>query len=201
MPFLRARPELLAAFRRGDRGALEEVYWAYVERVERVVRRGYAVVHKGVRVEGAHVDQVGDLVQEVFVRAFAERARQSYDGLRDYGPFLSTIARNRLTDWARGRGRELRQLPLDDVDELADADGGSAAPEPWADPDTLRVVEAYLASLDDELRAVHRERYENGRSQEQAAQVLGCSRQQLRTKENRLRDGLRKALRMANLSD
>ena len=38
MPFLRSRPELLLAFRDGDRDALSQVYWAYIERVESFVR-------------------------------------------------------------------------------------------------------------------------------------------------------------------
>jgi ABC-type Fe3+ transport system permease subunit len=36
---------------------------------------------------------VEDLVQEIFVKAFSDKARLSFDGLRDYGPFLFTIAR------------------------------------------------------------------------------------------------------------
>ena len=50
---------------------------------------------------------LADLVQEVFMRAFSREGRQAYDGLRDYGPYLFAIARNVLVDWARVRGREI----------------------------------------------------------------------------------------------
>jgi RNA polymerase sigma-70 factor (ECF subfamily) len=195
MPTLRARPELLAAFRRGERAALETVYWEYVALVERVVRRGHTLARTGTRVEGAGAE-VADLVQEVFIRAFAERARLAYDGLRDYGPYLVTIARNLMTDWARKRGRE---LAIEDGEEalaaLADpSTEADAAGDAWADEATMRLVENYLASLDESLRAVHGVRYDQGLSQEKAAEVLGCSRQQLRTREAKLREGLKRAL-------
>jgi RNA polymerase sigma factor (sigma-70 family) len=198
VPFLRSHPELLAGFRRGDRSALEAVYWAYVDRVERVVARGHSIARKGKRVEGAGEGNVADLVQEVFLRAFADRARAAYDGVRDYAPYLTVIARNLLTDFARKQGREASF-------ELLDEDDAPAAPEPgdgeaWADAETIRVVENFLEGLDEELRGVHHTRYELGMSQERAAEALGCTRQQFRTREARLRDGLRKALRDARLA-
>ncbi len=192
MTLLRERPELLAAFRRGDRAALEEVYWTYVERVERVVRFGFALADRGTFVVGARGSDLADLVQDAFLRAFAPPALQGYDGLRDYWPYLQTIARNLLVDWARKQGRELSLEALGEA-----ATGTLAAPETtaFADAVTMRAVEAYLAALDPTLRAVHEERYVKSRSQLEAAEALGISRQQLRTLETRLREGLRDALR------
>lgn len=134
---------------------------------------------------------MADLVQETFARAFSQRARLAFDGLRDFGPYLATIARNLLVDWARRQGREIQtdsvaaQLAQEDGDELD---------VPWADAATIRIVEDYLAGLPRELADVHRERYVHSRSQRDAAKILGISRQQLRTRENRLRDGLRRLL-------
>lgn len=194
MPVFRDDPELLAAFRRGDRDALEKVYWVYVQRVERIVRYGHAIAHKGgVRVSGARRGEVADLVQETFSRAFAPRARLAFDGARPYAPYLSVIARNLLTDWARKRGRDVSFDELPEADDTPEPEDDDELP--WANPDTLRVVEHYLATLDAELRAVHRERYERGLSQHEAASALGLTRQQLRTRESRLRDGLASALR------
>ena len=201
MPLLRSRPELLAGFRRGERAALTAVYWAYVDRVERTVRYGYSIVSRGdVRVPGAHRDEIVDAVQETFLRAFEERARLAYDGQRDYAPYLRTIARNLLADRARKLGRE---LSFDALAESEDLDRPSAADddEAWATPETMRVVTKYLASLGDELRALHRERYERGLSQQEAAAALGWTRQQLRTREARLRDGLAGALRHAKIGE
>jgi RNA polymerase sigma-70 factor (ECF subfamily) len=198
MTFFRERPELLAGFRRGEKETLERVYWAYVDRLEQLVRRGFFLSHKSITIQGANPDEIADLVQEAFARAFEERARLGYDGMRDYGPYLSTIARNLLVDRARRQGKE---LPLDslpaDLEPLVEAaDPGPA----WADPAIVVVVEAYLADLASDLRAVHEQRYVLGHSQEAAAAQLGISRQQLRTCEGRLRKGLARALRRANLS-
>lgn len=180
MPYLRQKAALLTAFRAGDPEAMAEVYWAYVSRVESFVRKFAEPV------------DVPDLVQEAFVRALAETSRRAYDGVRDYGPYLVAVARNLVIDRARIRGRE---LPTDS-DELAEhpAEDDGDAP-PWAEPATVKVVEAYLAGLPAPLRAVHDARYVRGLSQRSAAEVIGISRQQLRTQEARLRGGLAEALR------
>jgi RNA polymerase sigma-70 factor (ECF subfamily) len=181
MPHLRSRPALLEAFRRGDRDALETVYWAYVDRVASVARRFVAP------------NEAADLVQDVFLRAFEEKNRRAYDGLRDYGPYLGTIARNLLVDRARRMGREL--LAEDGTfEELADLPANENDAPPWADTETMNVVERYIAALSPELRDLHEARYVKGLPQRAAAVSLGISRQQLRTREAQLRDGLRDAL-------
>jgi RNA polymerase sigma-70 factor, ECF subfamily len=190
VPFLRSRPGLLAAFRRGDRAALEEVYWAYVDVVEIAIRRGHAIASKGTRVPGAAPDAVADSVQETFLRAFREGARSAYDGVREYGPYLRTIARNVLVDRARS---ERREIPVDDLAPMLDAT--EAPDEPWADAETMRIVEDYIASLDDELRSIHEARYVRGLSQNVAAETLGITRQTVRTLEARLREGLARRIK------
>ena len=192
MTLFRDRPWLLATFREGDRKALEEVYWAYVDRIERLVQHGFLLTSSGVRVRGLPADERSDLIQEIFARAFSERARTSYDGLREYGPYLATIARNVLVDHARRRGREISLEAVGALPEALPSDESD-----HADPATLRVVETYLSQLDPELRAVHEERYVRGRSQYEAAMRLQISRQQLRTREQRLRQGLARALKAA----
>jgi RNA polymerase sigma-70 factor (ECF subfamily) len=191
MSLFRERPGLLERFRAGERSALTEVYLAYVDRVAQIVRHGFWVASRGVRIAGARASDVPDLVQEAFARAFAEAGRLGYDGLRDYGPYLAAIARNLLVDWARRRGRELslaalgeEPLPAIPAEEL-----------PYADAKTMQVVEAYLAGLEPLLASVHRARYLDGLPQREAAERLGISRQRLRTCEEKLRRGLRKALR------
>jgi len=193
MTLFRDRPELLAAFRRGDRSALVEVYWAYVDRVERLIRGGWRTPN-GDRADPPRREDAADLIQETFARAFGERARLAFDGLREFGPYLATIARNLLVDWARRQGRE---IPVDfDPDELSPAatEAFDDVDTRWSDAATVRVVEEYLSGLPPELADVHRERYVHSRSQRDAAAALGISRQQLRTREKRLRDGLRRRL-------
>jgi RNA polymerase sigma-70 factor (ECF subfamily) len=193
MTLFRGRPRLLLDFRGGQRRALEEVYWAYVGKVAQVVRYGF--FRGGARVSGARPHEVSDLVQEIFARAFAERARLAYDGVRDYGPYLLTIARNLLADRLRQSGRELPLEALPESLEGVAADG----PIEWADPATVSLVEEYLASLAPELRQVHEARYVRGLTQTEAASELGLSRQQLRTREAHLRDGLERVLKAKGL--
>jgi RNA polymerase sigma factor (sigma-70 family) len=207
MTLFHDQPGLLARFRAGERDALEAVYWSYVDRVEAIVRQGHAIAGRITRVEGASGGEVADLVQEVFARAFRERARLGYDGLRPYGPYLATIARNLLSDWSRQRGRELLMDELDAAVDRAAAEGEGTAgapdadDEPWASEAVMQAVEQFLAKLAPELREVHEQRYVMGRSQQAAAEALGISRQALRTRENHLRDGLRRALSsLANIS-
>jgi RNA polymerase sigma-70 factor (ECF subfamily) len=197
MAYLARNAALLARFRRGEPAALTEVYRAYVDHIERVVRYGFHIIGASdVRVPGMRREEVADLVQETFSRAFTERARLAYDGLRDYGPFLTTIARNLLVDRARRRGREisLEALGVEWREEAAPED------EPFADDATMKLVREYLADLGPQLRAVHEERYVRAVSQEEAAARLGLTRQRLRTLEKKLREGLAERIQRAGLS-
>src|SRR5262249_10922972 len=113
--------ELLDAFRRGDREALARVYHHYVDAVARLVRYGFLLETRNLRISGARdVDAENEIIQDVFVRAFGERARLGYDGIRPYRPYLLRIAKNLLVDQARSRGHAMLALS-DDADEVDDA--------------------------------------------------------------------------------
>jgi RNA polymerase sigma-70 factor (ECF subfamily) len=190
MTVFRGRADLLRQFRDGDRVALETVYRTYVHKVTAIVRHGLRLP---ARAAGARGPGLGDLVQDIFLRAFAPSARMGFDGLRDYGPYLAALARNTMVDWARREGRE---IPTDfpEMESLTNATAAEPPVDDGLDPDVRKVVETYLAGLDSELRAVHEVRYQRGLSQQEGAETLGITRQSLRTLENRLRTGLRKAL-------
>jgi RNA polymerase sigma-70 factor, ECF subfamily len=195
LTIFRDNPGLLERFRAGARPAMEAVYWFYVRRIEALVRHGFSLPGAAGAFR-AKASEVEDLVQEVFARAFSERARLSFDGLRAYGPFLATLARNTVIDWGRRRGREV--LVDGRNDDLADLTRADSTPEPvpgWADEDVAAIVSKYLAGLPKDLADLHHRRYVLAESQADAAAALGLSRQQLRTREARLRDGLADALK------
>ena len=73
MPLFRGNPELLRAFRAGQRDALEQVYWATIKRIEQIVRHGFWVASSGKRVPGAFV------VASVVSTVVAVGAHSSYD--------------------------------------------------------------------------------------------------------------------------
>jgi RNA polymerase sigma factor (sigma-70 family) len=190
MPVFANDRELLDAFRRGDRDALATVYFHYVDDIAAIVRHGFSVPATGARVRGVSDEQTQrDVVQEVFARAFAPRARDAYDGLRPYGPYLRRIARNLMIDRARA---EDHTMALDDDVEIA------VEPEPAEDAEWIalrRETAAYVAGLPAQLQRLVELRFERELSQEDAARELGVSRRRVRTLEARIQRGLRKLIR------
>jgi DNA-binding XRE family transcriptional regulator len=67
------------------------------------------------------------------------------------------------------------------------------------DPKVLAVLDAYLKQLPAELKGVYQQRFVLGLSQDQACKTLSVSRRTLRTAEEHLRRGLRKALLLAGV--
>jgi len=185
-------PEFVQGFRSGDREVLERIYLAYVDEVAGVVRGRLARA-----IGGDWAADMEDLVHEVFARAFAGNARKSFDGTGEYGAYLAAIARNLVAGWAHRRRREPVTRDSDVDPQIADP-GPDSEPK-WADAETMAVVEQYVRSLPVELREVHEQRYVKCLSQEAVCQALRLSRQQLRTREKHLRDGLERELARAKL--
>jgi RNA polymerase sigma-70 factor (ECF subfamily) len=178
----------LGAFRRGEREAVELVYREHVGEVERFVRSALYRVH---RLSAANL---ADVVQEIFVKAFSANARTSYDGVRPYSTFLMAVARNAFLDWLR----RTRHDVVVDLDSNAIVEP-SVAEAVMFGPELVATATSYVQSLPPALRAVHEKRFVLAESQEQAAQSLGISRQNLRTLERKLVDGLRRAVQRAQL--
>ncbi len=190
-------PPLLAAFRRGERAALASVYRLYVEDVARAVRRGVRVSVEGVIIrvgdDLAEVD-VEVVVQDTFVRAFAPRARDAYDGLRPFGAWVATIARNLLIDRARAAKKDQRLVSIDDVE----VDGGGAtADESVAAGELSQVIDACVRGFDERERTFFRLRFVDGLAQREAAAQMGLSVITVRRLDARLRGHLLAALREA----
>jgi RNA polymerase sigma factor (sigma-70 family) len=178
---------LLEAFRRGDRAALEKVYRAHIDAVERFLASRLA------RARRFSATNLADLVQEVFLRAFSQSARKSYDGERDYGPFLITIAKNVFIDWIRRSSREVGDARA--LEGLVDAAADDPAADELFEPELVEATTSYVEQLSPELRSVHERRFVHAEPQRSAAEALGISRQNLRTLEKKLVDGLRRELR------
>jgi RNA polymerase sigma factor (sigma-70 family) len=186
-------PAEVEPFRRGERAALERVYRGHVAAVERFARLALLRMR---RFTGANLS---DLVQEVFMRAFSASARASYDGRREYAPYLMTIARNVVIDWHRRTSRE----PLDPLELETLLEGGaSELPAAEAFPaELVSRVARYVDGLSPLLRGVHEQRFVLSEPQHRAAEALGISRQNLRTLEKKLIDGLRRELRDERFSE
>jgi RNA polymerase sigma-70 factor (ECF subfamily) len=177
---LEADRALLDAFRAGDHAALERIYRDFVDDVFRLVAR----------VE-RHPAEQRARVQDVFVRAFADRARAAYDGIRPYRPYLLRLARNCVIDHARRQSAERAARVELDLDAL------SSEPEP-IDPVQVQQRDraaAYIATLDAEARELVRLRFTLELSQAATAEQLRVTRRRVRTVEARVIAGLRKFLK------
>ena len=180
---------LLRRFRAGETRALCEVYRHYIHAVKTAIRCCARASHAraGARLE------VADIVQDVFMKAFSERARLAYDARLPYKPFLLAVARNALVDELRRQSREVR-LDESSIDCVATAGAAPDEQLPWVDPQLTTVVARHIAQLNAKERAIYYERYVHDRSQLQTATVLALSRQQVRTLESRLLAGLARRL-------
>jgi RNA polymerase sigma-70 factor, ECF subfamily len=188
MPIFQGQPCLLEAFLRGERWALESVYRAHVRMLDGYLR---VLARAGHARELAQPSAIADSLQETFIRAFAPATRNAYDVTRPYAPYLRRIAKNLFIDQLRAQGRKLEDL----VDSLPDAsDVTPAESDATADPLVASVLSDYLATLPANLLGVYEQRFVLGNSQEIACSALGITRRRLRTDEEKLKSGLRRAL-------
>jgi RNA polymerase sigma-70 factor, ECF subfamily len=200
MSYLRSRPDLLRRFRSGEREALAEVYRAYLPGVTSVLRRGFVLRTSGLRVPGClNREDLADALQDVFIRAFKREAREAYDGLRDYAPYLGIVARNVVIDRHRRAAREMLAI----MPELVDPVAPEFVPDdaPWIDCQSLEIARRYVAALEGPIRDVHSARYVAALSQRDAARELGLSRPKVRKLEERLRCELLRLLTQAGLRE
>ena len=140
----------------------------------------------------------------MFARAFQERARQQYDGLRPYRPYLLTIAKNLRVDQLRRQGRELLLLDdcaAPDIDALIERD----LPMPdliehdFERQQLQRATRDFVAIQDEETQRFVAMRYEQELSQADVARELGITRRRARTLESRVQSGLARHLRSLGL--
>lgn len=191
-PDLREDRPWLTAYRNGEPRALERVFRTYAPLVFHMVRSG---IRAGTgRVFVTERTEQEDLVQEVFARALNEQSRRSYDGLRPFSSWLRSIAGHVVTDHLRKTGRlHAREISLEDNAEVpASWNPGDALPLEAILREEERVaVAAYVEQLAERERALLEQRFVGGLSQRDAAEALGWSRQEVRTVEDHLRQGLR----------
>lgn len=190
MPLFLSDPVLLCRFREGQRDALERVYRFYLVGLERYIRTFAQVTSHP---ELGQPCAVADLLQEAFVRAFSRTARQSYDGIRGYGPYLRTIARNCVVDRQRERRREVLKTPHELAAMLEERLPACAK---IADPTHLTAFARYTAALPTGLRSIYEQRFVLGRSQREVSTSLGLTRRSVRTAETHLRRALRRVVRV-----
>ena len=124
-----------------------------------------ALARRGMARAGIGNVDVEDVVQEVLLAIHLKR--HTWDQTRPIGPWISTIARNKIIDCLRRRGRRV-EIPIDDVLETL------AAEETQAEPDQGE-IDKLLVSLNDRQRDIVRSLSLEGSSIRQTAQRLNMT--------------------------
>ena len=186
---------LLKAFREGQPEAITEVFQTYVHDISSFLQRGFVFSSSGrsCRFEGYRDSfELQDAVQEIFVKAFSERARMQYDGLRSYKSYLLGIAKNFVIDEYRKVESKMRWYRLEDseatVNEASEWSGSKPETEARLESDELAdLIQGFVASLGCDERKVFDARFTRGLSQRNAAEDVGITRMKLRLVEYRIR--------------
>jgi RNA polymerase sigma-70 factor (ECF subfamily) len=139
------------------------------------------------------------LLQDMFVRAFSRSAREGYDGVRPFGAYLATIARNVVIDRARAARKHVAVVPLRDGEGI-DAIEDTACDNPlWhiEEGELLAQVALAVASLPPREREVYALRYRQGLQQREVAERLGLALITVRRLDVQLRHHILESLRSA----
>jgi RNA polymerase sigma-70 factor (ECF subfamily) len=180
---LEADSAWVRAFKRGERAALERVFLRYADDVAAQVRKTRLPEH-----------DVESVVQDVFLKAFSEAARDSYDGLRPFGAWLRTMTRNLLIDRLRKDARLQFYAPEDLPTVLSNED----APDAHHDTHELRaVLGEFTQSLAGEEARLFELRFVKHTSLSKAAELLGWSEIRVRKFDTQVRVRLLQALKRA----
>ncbi|MBN1962194.1 MAG: sigma-70 family RNA polymerase sigma factor [Deltaproteobacteria bacterium] len=202
MSWLCENPERLEKFRQGDEQTLTEVYYQYVREVAGFLRAGFTFNCNGrsFRFCGCHTPfELDDFLQETFLRAFTQRTRETYDGVRPYRAYLLTIARNVAIDRLRHSQRWSRLfVPMStqtaNKPQPAEAPITTSPEKILVSKQLSKIYHNFKASLIELDRSVCELRFEQSLTRKQTTQRLGLSAMQLRVREHRLRTKLLKQL-------
>ncbi len=209
MTLFEQQPELLARFRAGDRQVFEAVYRRYFNDVFRLLSRGFTSGTPPCTVPPLSEEQALEHLQEVFLRAFDERARIGYDGLRRYLPYLLRIAKNYRIDVGRrerrlvSEGTEASGTGLVDIDRLIDEAAPVSAPryeEILHFEQRLRETRLFLASLSEVERRFVSLRFDEELPQAMVATTMGISRRKVRALEAQIQRQLQRHLSACGLA-
>ncbi len=218
--FLAKDPKLLAAFKAGERAALETVYRHYFPGVTSFLRKGFTFssgkgtfYFKGIQ----EPSELKAAVQEVFRRAFEAKARASYNGINSFTNWVLAIGRNMVINQFRNREIAFSQYiaPTDERSHLTVMDdevteeftgvlyGSPAKPQDsqMEDSELKGLIDQFMGELSEHDQRLLVLRFAEGKGQEETAALLGSTRMKVRTAETRLRSRLRAFLRHSGYID
>jgi RNA polymerase sigma-70 factor (ECF subfamily) len=119
---------------------------AYDRLLTRLAPAIRSAARRGLLRAGLTVEEAEDVVQETLLAIHLKR--DTWDASMPLGPWVRAIARNKLIDAMRRRGRR-DHVPIDDVIDTLASDAGEPAPLPGR-------LESHLQSLPDRQQSVVR---------------------------------------------
>lgn len=218
--YLAKNPQLLEAFRRGDRDAMDDVYHHYVSGVTSFLRKGFTFrggsghfYFKGIQ----DPNELRPAVQEVFRRAFEERARTAYNGVNSFSNWVLAIARNMVINKFRNReicfsdyispgdGRSHLKVMDDEVTEefsgILYGQPDQSQEDQMESSELKQLLANFMSELTEHDRKILVLRFAEGKGQEDTANQIGSTRMKVRTAEAKLRSRLRAYLRNSGYID
>ncbi|HYE05097.1 MAG TPA: sigma-70 family RNA polymerase sigma factor [Planctomycetota bacterium] len=173
-----SEPDLIARARAGDAAAFDGLVRLHQARLRALAARCVL-----------DADDAHDLVQEAFIDAWRHLDR--FDATREFGPWLRTLCRNRVTSFLRARATR-RTRPLALVDEALAArlerdDGGG-------DGD-IAAVRTCLDELGERQRSLVDRRYARCEAVKDIARALGRTEGSVSMLLLRVRDALMRCVR------
>ena len=140
-------------------------------------------------------DEAYEAAHEAFIAAWSALAR--YDPERPFGSWLRTIAINKARD--RGRRIAVRRLifgsqSFEDSEAQVRPDAGASADDAMIEQERLDQLDRAISRLPTALRAPLILTAIDGRSQQEAGEILGISAKSVETRVYRARKLLAKTL-------
>lgn len=180
----------LQAFREGSRAMLASVYTEYAPPLLRRLLAGFPIESGGgtlVFLGRQSSFESEDVLQETFVRAFSDRARLAYDGVRPFAAWLAGIAHNLLVDRHRSTARR-EGLFVAGVEALADE---RPSPEALAaDGELAAAFAGFVDTLEKDERVLLQLRLGERATRRAVSEKTGWSAMQVRSREKKVFDRL-----------
>lgn len=203
MPWLAEDQQRLVLFRSGDRATLSAVFRTYAPGLAGRLMRGMLVRTDGTVLlrGGATPSDIDDVVQEVFIRAFAPSTRRAYDGVRPFSDFLVGIARNILADWHRTDARRARLFGSRPEQSVETSPGEAIADEALEAKQLGILYREFATSLDDADRVLLELRIGGDAPRREVSERTGYSAMRVRIRERALRKQLFERLKAAGYAE
>jgi RNA polymerase sigma-70 factor, ECF subfamily len=178
--------QLIVKAASGDHVALERLLLANYDRLARSI---------GAKLPASvqQVVDVDDILQQTFFQVFRDIHNFEARSGPSFFSWVKTIAENRLLDTIKGlkrkkrggdhhRAREVKDGQSSSIKDLVDmlSGHGHSPSRSFARHEALQAVQIGLASLPDDQREAIRLRFISGKSLEEVAAIMGCTKAAVR---------------------